>query len=548
MEDKITSLHSTFSFNGNDSNEDTRFMYITIDVLHTGLNRNGSVFTRDVVDSCLDSIRNTPVLGFLKYDDASHEYDFKGHEHILTKTENGVEEKYIGSAFGVIPESCNPRWETKMCSDGHEREFLCVDAVLWEKFSDATSIMDRDGEKAQSMELEISSVEGHNDEDGIFHFEAFRFDGCCLLGEGVMPAMVDANAQLKEVQFAAKQFIESIQDELNDKFTAFTAMVNEKNNQGGVRNMPNTDFQTLMQQFEDIANRVSQHEAMENYWGDSVPRFYAVDVQDNEVIVVDRMNNYNYYGFEFTMNGDAPEINFENATKKKISYANYEDGTIASEYSFDFGKHIANIEEVASGKLTASEEKAAEMASEFEQKTAEFEAAIAEANEKIAAFEGKIEALTSEGDEKVDAIVAEKTSEFDAQIEELTAAKSAVEEELAQVKAEYEEIKPKYDEFVQAEEQRQIEAVNALKDAKFAEFEDVLGQNEEFMALKEMRDELSVDEIEGKCAVLFYKNSLTQKNFTASDCTAATVGVFNDADNVNDGFIATKYGNIPVRK
>lgn len=546
MENKITSLHSTFSFNGNDSTEDTRFMYITIDVLHTGLNRNKSVFTKEVVDSCLDSIKNTPVLGFIQCDSSMQEYDFKGHEHILTMTENGVEEKYIGSAFGVIPESCNPRWVTKMCSDGHERDFLCVDAVLWEKFSDATSIMDRDGEKAQSMELEISSVEGHEDEDGVFHFEAFRFDGCCLLGDGVMPAMVDANAQLKEVQFAAKDFIASIQDELNDKFKEFTMMVNEKNSQGGVRNMPNTDFATLMQQFEDVASRVSQHEAMENCWGDSVPRFYAVDIQDDEVIVVDRMNNYNYYGFQFTMNGDAPEINFENAARKKISYTNYEEGTIASEYSFDFGKHIANIEEVASSKLTACDEKTAEMTSEFEAKVAEFEAQIAEANEKIAEFEAKVEALTSEGDEKVDAIVAEKTAEFEAQIAEIEAARSAMEEELAQVKAEFEEIKPKYDEYVQAEEQRQIEAINALKDAKFAEFEDVLAEDAEFAALKEMKDELTVDEIEGKCAILFVKATRAQKDFAASNSTFAAVGIISDADVTPDGFVATKYGNIRV--
>lgn len=548
MKDKITSLQSTFSVNGSSSTEDTRFMNITIDVLHTGLNRNGSVFEKQVVDSCLESIKNTPVLGFIKCDESTQEFDFKGHEHVLTKTENGVEEKYIGSAFGVIPESCNPRWETKMCSDGHERDFLCVDAVLWEKFSDATSIMDRDGEKAQSMELEISSVEGYEDDDGVFHFEAFRFDGCCMLGEGVMPAMVDANVRLKEVQFAVKEFVESIQDELNDKFTAFTAMVNENNNQGGVRNMPNTDFQTLMQQFEDVAARVSQHEAMENYWGDPVPRFYAVDIQDDEVIVVDRMNNYNYYGFQFTMNGDAPEINFENAARKKISYADYEEGTTASEFSFDFGKHIASIEEAASSKLTASDEKIAGMTSEFEAKIAEFDTQIAGYEVKIAEYEGKIEALTGEGDEKVEAIVSEKVAEFETKIAELEESKSAVEQELSEIKAEFEEIKPKYDEFVQAEEQRQLEAVNAMKDAKFAEFEDVLGENEEFAALKEMKDELTVDEIEGKCAILYVKATRAKKDFAASNSTFAAVGVINDADDVSDGFVATKYGNIPVSR
>ena len=52
-------------------------------------------------------------------------------------------------------------------------------------------------------------------------------------------------------------------NELNDKFTAFTKLVNEKTNQGGIE-MPNTteqntDFaQTVLQQFEDISTMVRE--------------------------------------------------------------------------------------------------------------------------------------------------------------------------------------------------------------------------------------------------------------------------------------------------
>lgn len=241
MDNKFNSLHSTFSVNGEISDDDTRFLNITIDVLHTGENLNKSFFSKEVVDDCIDSIKNTPVLGFIKYDKFAQEADFKGHEYVLTRTENGIEDKYVGSAYGVIPESCNPRWFTKMCSDGVEREFLQVDALLWEKFSDSTDIVERDGEKAQSMELAVSSVEGDEDEDGIFHFEKFKFDGCCMLGDSVEPAMVDANVKVKDVQFTSDDFVKEIQSELNEKFTKFTKLVKDKDEQGGVRNMPNPD-------------------------------------------------------------------------------------------------------------------------------------------------------------------------------------------------------------------------------------------------------------------------------------------------------------------
>ena len=68
MDNKFNSLHSTFSINGEISDDDTRFLNITIDVLHTGENLNKSFFSKEVVDDCIDSIKNTPVLGFIKYD------------------------------------------------------------------------------------------------------------------------------------------------------------------------------------------------------------------------------------------------------------------------------------------------------------------------------------------------------------------------------------------------------------------------------------------------------------------------------------------------
>lgn len=504
MKDKTTSLHSTFSINGEISNDDTRFLSITIDVLHTGKNLNKSYFDKDVVDSCVDSIKNTPVLGFIKYNSITKESDFKGHEYILTKTENGIEEKYIGSAYGIVPESCNPRWIMKMCSDGQEREFLQVDALLWTKFDDSASIIERDGDKSQSMELEVASVEGCEDDNGIFHFEKFRFDGCCILGDGVQPAMVDANVTLKEVRFAASDFAKSVQSELNDKFSIFQKLIDDENNQGGVSDMTetNTDFaQTVMEQLEDISIMVSQYETMETCWGEA-PRFYMADIQENEVIAVDRQDCYRYYGFPFSLSGDKPEIDFSNGVRKKIRYENYEEGTSTPEGVFDFGKHIADMEKDAFSKID-------------------------EAEAKVADAEAKVE-------------------EVESKFAEVEQSKADVEAEYAQIKAEYEEIKPKYDEYVQAEEQREIDELNAQKDAKFAEYENSLSEHAEFAALKEKKDEMSVKDIENECAVLFWKMNRSKNSFSAEGSNSAVLGVIGDTDDVADGYIHTKYGNVRI--
>lgn len=488
MSKNICSLPIYFTVKNEISNHDDRFINVEIDVLHTGLNFNNSIFNKDVVNANIDTIKNTPILGFIRQL-SDGENDFKGHEYILTRTnKDGVTRKYVGSAYGLIPESCNPRWITKMCDDGNEREFLQVDGLLWTKFSDSTDIMLRDIEKPHSMELYPNNIDGYDDDDGNFVFTHFSFDGCCILGSDVQPAMINSNI---EVQFAAKdftmiEFVNNLQSELNDKYSTFTKLVNEKSNQGGIEVMPNTDFtQTVLEQFSDISNTVRQFEVMVDKWGDSVPRFYLQDIQDNEVIVVDRKDNYHYYGYQFTMNGDKAEIDFTNGNRKKIRYENYEDGVTVHEESFDFGKHIADIEESAFVKVN-------------------------DANAKI------------------------ETAEHD---------KNEAEANYTSIKADYDEIKPKYDEYVLADEQRKAAELDAQKDAKFAEYEDILSENADFASLKDRKAELSVDEIEKECAVLYVKANRAKMNFSKNNSAPAVVGVLDDDDNA-DGYINTKYGLI----
>lgn len=490
--DKTASLLSTFSVNGEVSDGDTRFLKITIDLLNEGENLNGSYFSKEVVDENIDSLYNIPVLGFIAYDNYTNDNDFKGHEYTIKRTENGVERIYAGRAYGIIPESANPRWITKMCSDGVERNTLQLDALLWEQFSDATSIIRRDTEKAQSLELEVTSIDGYDDdEDGLFHFTSLKFSGACILGDGVEPAMIDANVKINEVNFSVDEFTKKLQSELNDKFTAFTKLVEENNIQGGVRNMPNPDFsQTVMQQFQDIAAAVSGYETVKDYWGDDVARYSVVDIQDSEVIVVDCGDGYNYYSFPFTMDGDKPVIDFACKKRKKVSYQDYEEGTPVIEGAFSFGEHITAFEKVVGEKLEEAENK----------------------------------------------------------VTEAENAKAEIESDFAQVKSELDEIKPKYEEYEASEAQRKADEINAEKDAKFAEYEDVLGENAEFAAIKEKRDELSVDEIEKECAVLYVKATRAAKTNFSKNSNAAVIGVMNDVDDdVLDGYVSTKYGYIKKR-
>ena len=437
----------------------------------------------------MQTLEYIPIVGFIEENHG--EKDFSDHRYIITKDEKGVRRKYLGTAYGVVlsNEDNNAHYEERECDDGITRTFVVVDGVIWNMFEDSSDIINRDLIKSHSMELyqdAIDAYDGYEDENGLFHFTKFSFRAACILGDKYEPAMMNSTV---EVQFTMTDFVKNLQSELNDKFTTFTKLVNEKSNQGGIGIMPNTDFaQTVMEQFSDISNMVREHEVIVDRWGDAIPRFYLVDIQDNEVIVVDRQNNYCYYGFPFTLNGDKAEIDFANGNRKKVRYENYEEGIVVQEEVFDFGKHIAEIEEAAYSK-------------------------VQEANEKATTFE----------EEKANA-----------------------EANYSQIKADYDEMKPKYDAYVLAEEQRQAAELDAQKDAKFAEYEETLAENEDFVALKERKHEMSVDEIEKECAVLYVKATRSKSNFSKTGSTVV-VGVLDDGDNAK-GFIQTKYGDIPVRR
>ena len=492
---------------------DGRFTKVRIWLMHLGENFNGSVFEKDVVDRAISTLEYIPIVAFIE-DNKSGEKDCSNHRYTITKDEKGVRRKYMGNAYGVVMSSEDniAHYEERLCDDGETRTFLVVDGLIWNMFEDSSEIINRDLIKNQSMELwdDGCSINGYEDEEGLFHFTEFSFRAACILGDDYEPAMINSTV---EVQFTMSDFVKSIQSELNDKYSAFekisndntftksTDVVNE-NNKGGIGTMLNTDFSTVLQMFDDISATIAQHEMMEDRWGDKYPRYYAVDIQENEVIVVDRMSNYNYFGFSFTVNGDSVEIDFESGKRKKISYEDYVDGS-AIEGAFDFGKHISEIEDTAFAK-------------------------VEEINTRL-----------SEAEEKV--------SEYEAKVSEFETAKNEIEEKYNQVNAEFEEMKPKYEDYVKAEQARMEAELDAQKDAEFAKYEEFFKDSVDFAELKEKKAEKSVKEIESELAIMFARKSLANADFSKSNDGVMTAGLVDDG--AKDGFvISSRYGCIPVNR
>lgn len=195
----------SFIKKGEYESSDFRFIDVSIDVMHTGANLNKTSFTKDAINKAVPTICNTPILGYVVDELDEEDKDFKGHEHELRIIDKDVKYVYAGQAYGVIPESCNPRWIVKDDGTGIEREYLRVDGLIWTKFSDPVDIFTRDGTKNHSVELTDMAC-GPADKNGNVPVGSFKFDGCCILSTtdpSIKPAMtgscVTANFSVEDI-------------------------------------------------------------------------------------------------------------------------------------------------------------------------------------------------------------------------------------------------------------------------------------------------------------------------------------------------------------
>ena len=191
-------------------------------VLYLGENRNGSYFTKEVVDNMINTLGGVPVIGH--YD--AEKKDFLGHGdlRVIVTEEGEVETKNVGPVpYGFIP--LNPRtwWEKHVDKDSVEREYLCTEAYLWTGRYDELSIL-KENKNNQSMELnpETSVGQWTDMETGCYYvFTQAEFIGLCILGQDVEPCFEGAGFTSNfalDTSFAEKLSVmkEELQFALND--------------------------------------------------------------------------------------------------------------------------------------------------------------------------------------------------------------------------------------------------------------------------------------------------------------------------------------------
>lgn len=208
------------------SNEDSNLMKVKLMIVHPGRNRNYSSISEEAINEAMESVKNIPILGYVKRDDNGDIDDFDSHnmETRIVDGDNGfkVETVYLEKPIGVIPESCNPRFEE---IDGHK--YFTVDGYVWKSYSNSAYKLIENSE-FKNISMEIKVVDGdYDDIEEVYNITKYRYEGVTVLGDCVEPGIKGANMTKYSKCSDYKQALEDICKEIYSLESEVNTMENE---------------------------------------------------------------------------------------------------------------------------------------------------------------------------------------------------------------------------------------------------------------------------------------------------------------------------------
>ena len=278
-------------------------------------NRNGTYITDEFAEKLISTIAYAPVKGIYQND------DFSDHG----------EDRDEGRIYGIVPENYNFAWETHLDEDGVEREYACVDVLVYTAlYKEAADIIG----KPQSMEIYDKSIVGEwkmIDGKKYYVFEDGCFLGLQVLGDTVEPCFEGAQffslyqSVMNEINKLGGKEMHNITFKLSDnqKYDAIWDLLNtEYNEENGwvVTYM-------LCEIYDDyaLAYNLDSGEYERVYYikdEDSVTinkkkKCYVIDVTEEEKVALDNLRKFNndtYENIDTTFNKVTQELQQANDT------------------------------------------------------------------------------------------------------------------------------------------------------------------------------------------------------------------------------------------
>lgn len=541
----------SFIKKGEYESSDFRFIDVSIDVMHTGANLNKTSFTKDAINKAVPTIRNTPILGYVVDELDEEDKDFKGHEHELRITDKDVKYVYAGQAYGVIPESCNPRWIVKDDGTGIEREYLRVDGLIWTKFSDPVDIFTRDGTKNHSVELTDMAC-GPADKNGNVPVGSFKFDGCCILSTtdpSIKPAMTgscvtanfsveDITAQIRDRLYeyqAIQQNYTAQNDNPSDEEKGDTTPMNENEKnpamtenavaEGAVENSeietPAAENTATKTESEAApAENAAPEEGAENATIE-VPAENTAPAEEGEPVA----------SSEFTLTTEQLLNEISGALGAYKIPSSWDPENMVPRYWMN---DVQGDEVIVIDCTTYNL-----MGIPYSMNGDNVVLDVENAKRKKVTFEDWDEGEVLPGMSAAFTEITNTVAEMNAKISDLTKEFTEASETIA-------EMKPKLEAYEKAEADAKAAEMEAKRDALFATFDEKLGADAEYIALKENK-EISYSDLETKCYALVGRKS-AEFSYVPNKNNKGTVrfgvgGTQNGSDVAYGGLIEHYLGN-----
>ena len=217
-----------------------------------GDNLNNSRIEMKAQENALSSSKFRPLLAYIHEVDG--EPQFYGHNMHVNEEDELV---YDEQPVGVIAEEAHIEHD-----DEYDKDYAVANGYIWEEYSDAAYILERDEKCDVSVELSIRSL-SYNAKDKILVLEDFYYSGCTILGmdeDGlkVKPAMPGSNITLAD--FSAESTdsdkLEQISNQLKELINKFESIKNTSRKEDN----PVADVELMEENVEEVTEEVATME------------------------------------------------------------------------------------------------------------------------------------------------------------------------------------------------------------------------------------------------------------------------------------------------
>lgn len=198
MEKHVVNTTSLFAVD--DSFEDSRFMKVRIAAMHSGINRNGSNFKKEVIESAKDTFANIPILAEVvekTNEDGTKFLDYTTHAMHTEQdyyNEDELRVIYDEVPVGLIPENNN--FELVYDEENDNYVVMC-DGMIYRDYGNyaADILKERNGLTDVSAEIACDEL-SYSADDKCLNVGKMVMCAVTLLGADTKPGMKGAHAQM----------------------------------------------------------------------------------------------------------------------------------------------------------------------------------------------------------------------------------------------------------------------------------------------------------------------------------------------------------------